>query len=84
MTTDHRDNVTPIRRPDAERVWHEADVDALGSQLLTLVDLGRAIAARASLMLVADPELVLAGQRVEHIAGRIFERIFDAPVGAPQ
>ncbi len=60
-----------------------ADVDGIASALVTLVDLGRAITARSSVILVADPELVLAGQRVEYLAGRVFELIFEAPVGTP-
>ena len=61
--------------------WGMRSTMDIGDIVFTLVDLGRAITARSSLLLIADPELVLAGQRVEHIAGKVFERIFDAPIG---
>ena len=70
---------TPPPPPPAADV----DIDSIVQSLTTLVDLGRAITARASLLLIADPELVLAGQRVEFLAGRAFALIFDAPVGTP-
>lgn len=64
------------RRPVAD-----VDIDGVARQLDALVRLGRAIAARSALLLIADPELKLAGERVEHIAGRTFEQIFGVPVG---
>lgn len=59
------------------------DVEGIAQSLTTLVDLGRAIAARAALLIIADDELALAGQRVEWLAARTFELIFEAPVGTP-
>ena len=58
----------------------ELDVDELAGWLVTLVDLGRAISARASVAVIVDGELVFAGQRVEHLAGRVYAAIFGSPL----
>lgn len=85
MTTTNQPgrHLAVVDTPPAAPPAPDVDIDSIVHSLTTLVDLGRAITARASLLLIADPELVLAGQRVEFLAARAFDLIFDAPVGTP-
>jgi hypothetical protein len=72
----HLDNVRELRRRPPTPNLDDVDIDELAEQLTTLVDLGRVIAAKSAVVLVPAPELVLAGQRVEHIAERVYRTIF--------
>jgi len=75
----HLDNVRELRPASAGA---PVDIDAVADLLVTLVDLGRAITARNAVAVIPDAELALAGQRVEHIAGRLFITLFDTPAPA--
>lgn len=57
--------------PSAEEL-----VETVAGLLISLRDLGRDIAAKGALVLVPEPDLVFAGQRVEHIAERLLGAIF--------
>lgn len=85
--TDRLDNVRKLERPTprpaaastttelAGPVSNEL-VETIAGLLIRLRDTGREVAARSSVILVPDPDLVLAGQRVELIAERLFVAIF--------
>jgi hypothetical protein len=79
MTTDppvhHLDNVRELHPTPAAAV----DVDTIAGQLVTLIDLGRAVTARNAVAVIPDNEVGIAGQRVEHIAGVVFATLFDMP-----
>ncbi len=51
-------------------------VETVAGHLIRLRDLGRDIEARATVSVIPDPTLILAGQRVEAIAERLFVEIF--------
>jgi hypothetical protein len=79
MTTDppahHLDNVRHLHPATPPAV----DVDTIAGQLVTLIDLGRAITARNAVAVIPDNEVGIAGQRIEHIAGVVFATLFDIP-----
>jgi len=84
MGTERPDNIHQLHpHPAAEIAELYAapnqlvDVETIAGRLLILRDLGRAIAARSTVLLIPDPQLVLAGQRVEHIADAIFRQVFE-------
>ena len=62
--------------PTAGRSADEQLVETVAGLLISLRDLGRDIAAKGALVLVPEPDLVFAGQRVEHIAERLLGAIF--------
>lgn len=78
MSTKPPTNVVAFRtRPPIEpEAVAEELVETVAGLLIRLRDLGRDIAAKGALVLVPEPELVLGGQRVEHIAERLFVAIF--------
>lgn len=83
MTTEHTpasahhlDNVRQLRPRDT---GDTVDVDTIAAQLVTLIDIGRAITARNAIAVIPDADLHFAGQRVEHIATRLFVTLFDCP-----
>lgn len=67
-----RNGATPIA---AEPVSEEL-VETVAGLLIRLRDIGRDVTARATVSVIPDAELVLAGQRVEYIAGRLYSSIF--------
>jgi len=77
MGTERPDNVHQLHSRPAVDPAELVDIETIAGRLLILRDLGRAIAARSTVLLIPDPQLVLAGQRVEHIADAIFRQVFE-------
>jgi len=77
MGTERPDNVHQLHSRPAGDPAELVDIETIAGRLLILRDLGRAIAARSTVLLIPDPQLVLAGQRVEHIADAIFRQVFE-------